>query len=71
MNVTGTRAIISPAVWDDTVKQMAGKGPIQTGEQHVCEIICDGIQFRSWLPDSREHAERINAAARKLAGIDP
>lgn len=58
------------AVWDDTPKQYDGVGPIQVGRASVCSIIIDGIEWRSWLPKSREEADKINAVAQSLLDID-
>ena len=60
----------TPAVWNDDVIPTKA-GPIQTGLASVGEIVIDGIQFRSWLPDSKEHCDRINDAGRKLIGAPP
>ncbi len=58
-----TAQLIDRAIWDDTRKQLGGTSVIQTGEQCVCRIMVNGIEFRTWLPNSKENALAMNAAA--------
>lgn len=60
----------SPAIWKRKDVTYS-KSVIQTGESQVAEVIVDGIQFRSFLPNSAEERDAINAAARKIANRPP
>ena len=61
--------ITQPAIWDDTHMAIdQSEAVLQVGLEQVCRFTVDGVEFRSWLPNSREEADQINAVAARLTG---